>query len=152
MFLSWLYALNYSRLKYHIQVIRQHVSQFKCRAWGFTFLRRDVLKLWNCWTYFMGRLKPVVSLLLITPKLNLLLGVLQILLLIVESLFGGYLHGSLYFVLVCGWLHSMCSFWLGIFQMNFILQGIGNSVATWQPCLLLLSGSYLYLFESAKSQ
>lgn len=33
-----------------------------------------------------------------------------------------------------------------------ILQGIGNSVATWHPCFLVLSGSYLYVFESAKSR
>ncbi|KAH1088253.1 hypothetical protein AAZX31_07G215500 [Glycine max] len=33
-----------------------------------------------------------------------------------------------------------------------IWKGIGNSVATWNPCFLVLSGSYLYVFESAKSQ
>ncbi|KAK4265962.1 hypothetical protein QN277_026944 [Acacia crassicarpa] len=33
-----------------------------------------------------------------------------------------------------------------------VWRGIGNSIATWQPCFLLLSGSYLYVFESAKSQ
>ncbi|KAL5782083.1 hypothetical protein ACOSP7_007112 [Xanthoceras sorbifolium] len=30
--------------------------------------------------------------------------------------------------------------------------GIGNSVATWQPCFLVLSGLYLYVLESEKSQ
>ncbi|KAK7363427.1 hypothetical protein VNO77_05570 [Canavalia gladiata] len=33
-----------------------------------------------------------------------------------------------------------------------VWKGIGNSVATWQPCFLVLSGSYLYVFESAKSE
>ncbi|XP_019431159.1 PREDICTED: uncharacterized protein LOC109338390 isoform X1 [Lupinus angustifolius] len=33
-----------------------------------------------------------------------------------------------------------------------VWKGIGNSVATWHPCFLVLSGSYLYVFESAKSQ
>ncbi|KAF7837665.1 putative vacuolar protein sorting-associated protein [Senna tora] len=33
-----------------------------------------------------------------------------------------------------------------------VWKGIGNSVAAWQPCFLLLSGSYLYVFDSAKSQ
>ncbi|KAI4344734.1 hypothetical protein L6164_011925 [Bauhinia variegata] len=33
-----------------------------------------------------------------------------------------------------------------------VWRGIGNSIATWQPCFLVLSGSYLYVFESAKSQ
>lgn len=33
----------------------------------------------------------------------------------------------------------------------FWTQGIGNSVATWQPCFLVLSGLYLYLLESEKS-
>ncbi|WVZ12338.1 hypothetical protein V8G54_016868 [Vigna mungo] len=32
-----------------------------------------------------------------------------------------------------------------------VWKGIGNSVATWSPCFLVLSGSYLYVFESAKS-
>ncbi|KAI5415494.1 hypothetical protein KIW84_040789 [Lathyrus oleraceus] len=32
-----------------------------------------------------------------------------------------------------------------------VWKGIGNSVATWHPCFLVLSGSYLYVFESAKS-
>ncbi|KAF3970469.1 hypothetical protein CMV_005848 [Castanea mollissima] len=30
-------------------------------------------------------------------------------------------------------------------------KGIGNSVATWQPCFLVLSGLYLYVLESEKS-
>ncbi|XP_019418850.1 PREDICTED: uncharacterized protein LOC109329610 isoform X2 [Lupinus angustifolius] len=33
-----------------------------------------------------------------------------------------------------------------------VWKGIGNSVATWHPCFLVLSGSYLYIFESANSQ
>ncbi|XP_027330645.1 uncharacterized protein LOC113846496 isoform X2 [Abrus precatorius] len=33
-----------------------------------------------------------------------------------------------------------------------VWKGIGNSVATWHPCFLVLSGSYLYVFECAKSQ
>ncbi|KAK7348007.1 hypothetical protein VNO80_22555 [Phaseolus coccineus] len=33
-----------------------------------------------------------------------------------------------------------------------VWKGIGNSIATWSPCFLVLSGSYLYVFESAKSQ
>ncbi|XP_020230234.1 uncharacterized protein LOC109811015 [Cajanus cajan] len=33
-----------------------------------------------------------------------------------------------------------------------VWKGLGNSVATWNPCFLVLSGSYLYVFESAKSQ
>ncbi|KAJ4843890.1 hypothetical protein Tsubulata_025940 [Turnera subulata] len=33
-----------------------------------------------------------------------------------------------------------------------VWKGIGNSVATWQPCFLVLSGSYLYVMESHKSQ
>lgn len=33
-----------------------------------------------------------------------------------------------------------------------LMQGIGNSVATWQPCFLVLSGLYLYVLESEKSQ
>lgn len=33
-----------------------------------------------------------------------------------------------------------------------VWKGIGNSVATWYPCFLVLSGAYLYVFESAKSQ
>ncbi|KAK7264763.1 hypothetical protein RJT34_32373 [Clitoria ternatea] len=33
-----------------------------------------------------------------------------------------------------------------------VWKGIGNSVATWHPCFLVLSGSYLYVFDSAKSQ
>lgn len=32
-----------------------------------------------------------------------------------------------------------------------VWKGIGNSVATWQPCFLVLSGFYLYAFESDKS-
>lgn len=32
-----------------------------------------------------------------------------------------------------------------------VWRGIGNSVATWQPCFLVLSGLYLYLLESEKS-
>lgn len=35
--------------------------------------------------------------------------------------------------------------------MNLLFQGIGNSVATWQSCRLVLSGLYLYTFESEKS-
>ena len=34
---------------------------------------------------------------------------------------------------------------------NLLFQGIGNSVATWQPCHLVLSGLYLYTYESEKS-
>lgn len=34
---------------------------------------------------------------------------------------------------------------------NLLFQGIGNSVATWQPCHLVLSGLYLYTFESERS-
>lgn len=33
----------------------------------------------------------------------------------------------------------------------YFFQGIGNSVATWQSCRLVLSGLYLYTFESEKS-
>ncbi|XLS44658.1 hypothetical protein HN51_001523, partial [Arachis hypogaea] len=33
-----------------------------------------------------------------------------------------------------------------------VSKGIGNSVATWQTCFLVLSGSYLYVFETAESQ
>ncbi|KAJ0034329.1 hypothetical protein Pint_24264 [Pistacia integerrima] len=33
-----------------------------------------------------------------------------------------------------------------------VWTGIGNSVATWQPCFLVLSGLYLYVLESEKSQ
>ncbi|GKV06822.1 hypothetical protein SLEP1_g18658 [Rubroshorea leprosula] len=33
-----------------------------------------------------------------------------------------------------------------------VWKGIGNSVATWQPCFLVLSGFYLYVLESEKSQ
>ncbi|XP_048235070.1 uncharacterized protein LOC8261314 isoform X2 [Ricinus communis] len=33
-----------------------------------------------------------------------------------------------------------------------VWKGIGNSVATWQPCFLVLSGLYLYAAESQKSQ
>ncbi|KAJ7955294.1 calcium-dependent lipid-binding family protein [Quillaja saponaria] len=33
-----------------------------------------------------------------------------------------------------------------------VWKGIGNSVATWQPCFLVLSGFYIYLLESSKSQ
>uniref|UniRef100_A0A1J3IH98 Putative vacuolar protein sorting-associated protein 13A n=1 Tax=Noccaea caerulescens TaxID=107243 RepID=A0A1J3IH98_NOCCA len=32
-----------------------------------------------------------------------------------------------------------------------VWKGIGNSVATWQPCHLVLSGLYLYTFESERS-
>ncbi|PON64877.1 Phosphatidylinositol-4, 5-bisphosphate phosphodiesterase gamma [Parasponia andersonii] len=32
-----------------------------------------------------------------------------------------------------------------------VWKGIGNSVATWQPCFLVLSGLYLYVLESEKS-
>ncbi|XP_010524589.1 PREDICTED: uncharacterized protein LOC104802610 [Tarenaya hassleriana] len=32
-----------------------------------------------------------------------------------------------------------------------VWKGIGNSVATWQPCYFALSGSYLYAFESQRS-
>uniref|UniRef100_A0A7N0UXF0 PH domain-containing protein n=1 Tax=Kalanchoe fedtschenkoi TaxID=63787 RepID=A0A7N0UXF0_KALFE len=32
-----------------------------------------------------------------------------------------------------------------------VWKGIGNSLATWQPCYLVLSGLYLYLLESEKS-
>lgn len=32
-----------------------------------------------------------------------------------------------------------------------VWRGIGNSMATWQPCFLVLSGFYLYLLESEKS-
>ncbi|KAI6692875.1 hypothetical protein NL676_020585, partial [Syzygium grande] len=33
-----------------------------------------------------------------------------------------------------------------------VWRGIGNSMATWQSCFLVLSGFYLYLLESEKSQ
>ncbi|KAM7259519.1 hypothetical protein ACFE04_015260 [Oxalis oulophora] len=33
-----------------------------------------------------------------------------------------------------------------------VWKGIGNSIAKWQPCFLVLSGLYLYLLESEKSQ
>ncbi|XP_065863891.1 uncharacterized protein [Euphorbia lathyris] len=33
-----------------------------------------------------------------------------------------------------------------------VWKGIGNSVATWNPCFLVLSGSYLYAMESQSSQ
>ncbi|CAN1281796.1 Intermembrane lipid transfer protein vps13A [Linum perenne] len=33
-----------------------------------------------------------------------------------------------------------------------VWKGIGNSVATWQPCFLVLSGFYLYVMESPESQ
>ncbi|XP_016170482.1 uncharacterized protein LOC107625372 [Arachis ipaensis] len=33
-----------------------------------------------------------------------------------------------------------------------VSKGIGNSIATWQTCFLVLSGSYLYVFETAESQ
>lgn len=33
-----------------------------------------------------------------------------------------------------------------------VWKGIGNSVAAWQPCFLVLSGLYLYVLESEKSQ
>ncbi|XP_050216889.1 uncharacterized protein LOC126667840 isoform X2 [Mercurialis annua] len=33
-----------------------------------------------------------------------------------------------------------------------VWKGIGNSVAAWQPCFLVLSGLYLYSMESQKSQ
>ncbi|KAL5541456.1 hypothetical protein UlMin_009166 [Ulmus minor] len=33
-----------------------------------------------------------------------------------------------------------------------VWRGIGNSVATWQPCFLVLSEMYLYVLESEKSQ
>ncbi|XP_028786889.1 uncharacterized protein LOC114742843 [Neltuma alba] len=32
-----------------------------------------------------------------------------------------------------------------------VWKGIGNSVASWQPCFLVLSGSYIYVYESASS-
>lgn len=34
----------------------------------------------------------------------------------------------------------------------FIIQGIGNSVATWQPCFLALSGTNIFVLEFEKSQ
>ncbi|XVF38939.1 hypothetical protein REPUB_Repub20aG0145800 [Reevesia pubescens] len=33
-----------------------------------------------------------------------------------------------------------------------VWRGIGNSVASWQPCFVVLSGFYLYVLESEKSQ
>lgn len=33
-----------------------------------------------------------------------------------------------------------------------VWRGIGNSMAAWHPCFLVLSGSYLYVLESEKSQ
>ncbi|TYI07189.1 hypothetical protein ES332_A10G210100v1 [Gossypium tomentosum] len=33
-----------------------------------------------------------------------------------------------------------------------VWRGIGNSVASWQPCFIVLSGFYLYVLESEKSQ
>ncbi|KAM7278379.1 hypothetical protein ACFE04_005513 [Oxalis oulophora] len=33
-----------------------------------------------------------------------------------------------------------------------VWKGIGNSVAKWRPCFIVLSGQYLYLLESEKSQ
>ncbi|RYR15607.1 hypothetical protein Ahy_B04g072461 [Arachis hypogaea] len=40
-----------------------------------------------------------------------------------------------------------------VYTPNLLLGvGIGNSVATWQTCFLVLSGSYLYVFETAESQ
>lgn len=38
-----------------------------------------------------------------------------------------------------------------IFLFLFLIQGIGNSVATWQPCFLVLSELYLYVLESERS-
>ncbi|KAG2726780.1 hypothetical protein I3760_01G128300 [Carya illinoinensis] len=41
---------------------------------------------------------------------------------------------------------------LAIDARILVWKGIGNSVATWQPCFLVLSGLYLYVLESEKSQ
>lgn len=37
---------------------------------------------------------------------------------------------------------------LAVHARILVWRGIGNSVATWQPCFLVLSGLYLYVFES----
>ncbi|GAV71650.1 DUF946 domain-containing protein/DUF1162 domain-containing protein/Chorein_N domain-containing protein [Cephalotus follicularis] len=41
---------------------------------------------------------------------------------------------------------------LAISARILVWRGIGNSVATWQPCFLILSGLYLYGLETEKSQ
>lgn len=37
-------------------------------------------------------------------------------------------------------------------DFNFVDQGIGNSIAEWKPCFLVLSGIYIYVLESELSQ
>ncbi|KAL4337480.1 hypothetical protein AHAS_Ahas12G0114400 [Arachis hypogaea] len=52
-------------------------------------------------------------------------------------------------------LHSKLAPWsrdLVVDGRILVWKGIGNSVATWQTCFLVLSGSYLYVFETAESQ
>ncbi|XLT36652.1 hypothetical protein HN873_067944 [Arachis hypogaea] len=51
-------------------------------------------------------------------------------------------------------LHSKLAPWsrdLVVDGRILVWKGIGNSVATWQTCFLVLSGSYLYVFETAES-
>lgn len=78
------------RSKYLTQVIHRHVYPFKCQILAFTFHQRDTTELWNCWACCMIQWKIAVSQLLIISKLNSPHGVLQILLLMLESLFGRY--------------------------------------------------------------
>ncbi|XLU57604.1 hypothetical protein S245_052252, partial [Arachis hypogaea] len=52
-------------------------------------------------------------------------------------------------------LHSKLAPWsrdLVVDGRILVWKGIGNSVATWQTCFLVLSGLYLYVFETAESQ
>lgn len=50
------------------------------------------------------------------------------------------------------YVNYACLVTVNCLLIDFLLQGIGHSVATWQPCFLVLSGSYLYVFESSNSQ
>lgn len=69
-----------------------------------------------------------------------------------ESWSGGYVINSKENKLV----GSLCMIYasdLGNMPLLIVLiQGIGNSIATWQPCFVVLSGLYLYVLESEKSQ
>lgn len=71
-----------------------------------------------------------------------------------EFLFGRYFPWTMDTYHLCHIIYNY-ELWLlfiSIFFPSFLGKGLGNSLAEWQPCYLILSGLYLYVLESEVSQ
>lgn len=146
-----LFCSFFLRSEFPILVIHRPGLMFKFQILVFTFHQRYMAKSWNCLIFSIN--PPKLVMIIHFSKLVTCLGILLILLVMLEYLLGGYVFFIFPFLKFFYANKQFLSIsYLILHSLIFTIKGIGNSLAEWQPCHLILSGLYLYVLESALSQ